>query len=152
MKNIKIFTLLILTALCVSSCYEENTITPDLFDSKGKVPYISVFWVGAPRLTTNFLTDAGADVTLNIEYLSEVPVKDVRVLFRTGTTGTFNLVQTIPFASAGAVYDAKLRNYVVKVAIKAPATKNTTVQYATELTGIDELIGVQRTVTVRTRP
>jgi hypothetical protein len=152
MKNIKILIFSMIVVFGITSCYEENNITPALFDSKGKVPYISVFWAGPTRLTTNFLTDANADVNLVIEYLSEVPVKDVRLLFRTGTTGTFNLIQTIPFANAGAVYDTKLRNYVVKIPIKAPATKNATVQYAAELTGTNDLIGVQRTVTVRSRP
>ncbi len=152
MKKINIISLTFLLFLGMSSCYEENNIMPELIDSKGKVPYISVFWAGTARLTTNFLTDANADVTLTIEYFSEVPVKDIRLLFRTGTTGTFNLIQTIPLANAGAVFDAKLRNYVIKIPIKAPATKNATVQYAAELTGTNDLLGVQRTVTVRSRP
>lgn len=152
MKNIKILIFSIFIVCFMTSCYEENNVTPALFESKGKVPYISVFWAGTTRLTTNFTTDSGADVNLFIEYISEVPVKEVRLLSRNGTSGTFNLIRTIPFADAGAVYDTKLRNYVIKIQVKAPATKNSTIQYAAELTGTNDLIGVQRIVTVRSRP
>lgn len=151
-KILSIFSICALMLGGLTGCYKENEIVPDLLTSLGNVPYISVFWAGTTRLTTTVTVDSGTDVVLTAEYLSEVPVKEFRLLTRVGTTGTYTLVSTTPLASAGVVYDAKLRNNVVKFTIKAPAAKNATQQYAAEITGTNELIGVQRSVTIRTRP
>lgn len=136
----------------MTSCYKENEIVPNVLVSKGKIANISVFWAGTTRLTTTVTVDAASQVPVIVEYISENPVKEFRLYSRNGTTGTFILLTTIPFASAGVKYDARLRNNVVTFNVTAPTAKNATTQFAAEVVTDNDLLSAQRTVTVRSRP
>ncbi len=136
----------------MSSCYKENEIVPDVLVSKGKIANISVFWAGTTRLTTSVTVDGASTVPLTVEYISEEPVKEFRLYTRNGTTGTFVLQTTVPLASAGVKYDARLRNNVATFNVTAPSAKNATVQFASEVVTTNDLLSAQRTVTVRSKP
>jgi hypothetical protein len=136
----------------MTSCYRENEVVPDVLVSKGKIANISVFWAGTTRLTTTITVDATTQVPLTVEYISEESVKEFRLYSRAGTTGTFVLLTTIPVASAGVRYDTRLRNNVATFNVTAPAVKNATVQFASEIVTTNDLLSAQRTVTVRSRP
>ena len=147
-KYIAIFFLI----TTMTSCYKENEIVPDVLVSKGKIANISVFWAGTTRLTTSVTVDAATQVPVTVEYISEEAVKEFRLYSRPGTTGTFVLLNTTPFASAGVKYDAKLRNNVANFNVTAPTAKNATIQYAAEIVTTNDLLSALRTVTVRSRP
>jgi hypothetical protein len=147
-KYIAIFFLI----ATMSSCYKENEIIPDISNSLGKIANISVFWAGTTRLTTTVTVDASSQVPLTIEYISEEVVKEFRLYSRNGTTGTFVLVNTIPLASAGVKYDAKLRNNVAIINVAAPSAKNATTQFASEIVTSNDLLSAQRIVTVKSKP
>lgn len=147
-KYIAIFFLI----ATMTGCYKENEVVPDVLVSKGKIANISVFWAGTTRLTTTVTVDATTQVPLTVEYISEEAVKEFRLYSRNGTTGTFVLQTTIPLASAGVKYDARLRNNVAIFNVTAPTAKNATVQFASEIVTANDLLSAQRTVTVRSKP
>lgn len=147
-KYIAIFFLI--TAM--TSCYKENEIVPDVLVSKGKIANISVFWAGTTRLTTTVTVDAASQVPVTVEYVSEESVKEFRLYSRNGTSGTFVLLNTTPFASAGVKYDTKLRNNVAIFNIVAPTPKNATTQFAAEVVTTNDLLSAQRIITVRSKP
>ncbi len=147
-KYIAIFFLI----TTMTSCYKENEVVPDVLVSKGKIANISVFWAGATRLTTTVTVDPTSQVPVTVEYISEEAVKEFRLYSRNGTTGTFVLLSTIPFASAGVKYDTKLRNNVASFNVTAPAGKNATTQFAAEVVTTNDLLSAQRTVTVKSKP
>jgi hypothetical protein len=147
-KYIAIFFLI----MTMTSCYKENEVVPDVLVSNGKIANISVFWAGTTRLTTTVTVDATSQVPVTVEYISEVPVKEFRLYSRNGTTGTFVLLNTIPFASATVKYDERLRNNVVTFNVNAPTAKNATTQFASEVVTTNDLLSAQRTVTVRSKP
>lgn len=136
----------------MTSCYKENEIVPDVLVSKGKIANISVFWAGLTRLTTTVTVDAASQVPVTMEYISEEPVKEFRLYSRNGTTGTFVLLTTVPFASAGVKYDDRLRNNIAKFNVTAPPTKNAIVQFAAEIVTTNDLLSTQRIVRVNSKP
>jgi hypothetical protein len=158
MKNKMSFLLLLCISTILSSCYKENEIIPALVDSKGQIANISVFWVGATRGSataqpaTTITVAPSAAVVCNVEYISEAVVKEFRLYTRPGTTGTFTLISTTSLSAAGVKYDTKLRNQVATFSVPAPATKGATMQVAAEIVTTNDLLSVQRTVTIKTTP
>ncbi len=136
----------------MTSCYKENEIVPDVLVSKGKIANISVFWAGSTRLATTVTVDASSQVPVVVEYISEEAVKEFRLYSRNGTSGTFVLLTTIPLASVGVKYDERLRNNVATFNVVAPAGKNATTQFASEIVTTNDLLSAQRTVTVKSKP
>lgn len=146
----KILTIFSIVAL-LSSCYKENEIIPDVLVSKGKIANIAVIWAGPTRPTTTLTVDAGTVVPVTLEFFSDEPIKEFKLYSRPATTGTYVLFSTVAVSMASVVYDAKLRNSVVKFNVTAPAAKNATLQVAAEIITTNELPSGQRTVTIRTK-
>jgi hypothetical protein len=134
--------------LSVTSCYQEDDVIDDLFVSQGKVAQISVVWAGPTRGTTTVTVDAGTQVPVTIEYISEVDVKEIKLYQQVGTA-TPTLLTTLP--ATAAQYDAKLRNYVVKANVTAPSAKSAMVRILAEVLTTNDLPSARLGVTVRTR-
>ncbi|GAB3510556.1 hypothetical protein [Emticicia fontis] len=157
MKNIKgiIFTLLAFTTIFMSGCYEEPDLLSEISTSKGKVAQISVVWIGTTRTTTantsvvTGLTAApGTNTNFNIEFNSQVPVKEFRVYWAPTASGTQTLVATIPAGTQK--YDATLRNYVLAVPITAQATAKTSRVFFAEIVAENGLVSAQKSATLTT--
>jgi len=157
MKNIKVllFTLLASSAVFMTGCYEEPDLLSEITTSKGKVAQISVVWIGTTRTTTantsviTGLTAApGTNTNFNIEYISEVPVKEFRVYWAPTTTGTKTLLTTIPVGTQK--YDATLRNYVLAVPITAQETPKTSRVFFAEIVTENGLLSAQKSATLTT--
>jgi hypothetical protein len=143
LKTIPIYGAFML--FCLSSCYKENTIMPDLLqESKGKIAYIATFWAGTNPLTkiTTISAAAGSNVACNVEYTTETPVKDIKLFVANTTT----VLETVPVGSAK--WDAKLRNYVVVFNVKAAATKGGRVQVQAEIESTNGLLSNRRLITI----
>lgn len=150
LKNI-----LIISTLCtgLSSCYKENDVIDELWVSKGKVAQISVVWLETTSRSTSVTIDANATASMVIEYNSELPVKEIRV-YR-GANAAEVAAATTPYATvpvSAAVYDANLRNYVVKVSVVASTAKNTAVVAGAEVITNNDLPSLRKNVTIRTKP
>ena len=157
MKNIKtiLFTLLAFSAVFITGCYEEPDLLSEITTSKGKVPQISVVWIGTTRTTTantsvvtGLTTAPGTTTNFNIEYTSEVPVKEFRVYWAPTASGTQTLVTTIPVGTQK--YDATLRNYVLAVPITAQETAKTSRVFFAEIVSENGLVSAQRSATLTT--
>jgi hypothetical protein len=156
-KYIKI-VLTAISAICgLTGCYKEPDLFEDLLVSNGKVAQISVVWLGDTKvfsaagvLQPGITVDSLSTVNVNIEYTSEVPVKEFKIYSAATTTGAPTLVSTTP--AGGQKYDAELRNYVVKVPVTAPKAKNTTLVFFAEVIGENDLASSQRNVTLKTKP
>jgi len=157
MKLILKYILACLAPLLLTSCYEEPDLFEELLVSQGKVPQIAVVWLGDAKvynaagvLQTTTTVDSLSTVNVNIEYTSEVAVKEFKVYSAPTATGTQTLLATIP---AGAQkYDAELRNYVMKVPITAPKEKNVTSIIFAEVIAENALASSQKTATLKTKP
>ncbi|WP_205748844.1 hypothetical protein [Emticicia sp. CRIBPO] len=158
-KNIRILllSLLSLSSCFLSGCYEEPDLISDITVSKGKVAQISVVWLGPTRLitaNTSVITgqtvDASANTLFNIEYTTLVPVKEFRVYWAATATGAQTLVATIPAGTQQ--YDANLRNYVIKVPVKAQETKKTTRVFFAEIVTDNGLVSAQKSAILTTNP
>ncbi|PLK45514.1 hypothetical protein [Emticicia sp. TH156] len=157
MKNIKVlvFTMLAATAVFMTGCYEEPDLIGDITTSKGKVAQISVVWLGTTRTTTantsvvaNQTTTPGANTNFNIEYTTQVPVKEFRVYWAATATGTQTLLTTIPAGSQK--YDATLRSYVLAIPITAQTTAKTSRVFFAEIVTDNGLLSAQKSATLTT--
>ncbi|WP_229238569.1 hypothetical protein [Dyadobacter sp. Leaf189] len=143
--------------LFLSSCYKEPDLFDDLLVSNGKVAQIAVLWLGDTKvysaagvLQPGITVDSATTVNVNIEYTSEIGVREFKVYSAATTTGTQTLLATLP---AGIQkYDTELRNYVVKVPVKAPQSRNATVVLFAEVIAENGLPSSQRNVTLKTTP
>ncbi len=157
MKNIKIalFTLLAFSTVFMTGCYEEPDLLSEISTSKGKVAQISVVWIGTTRTTTantsvvtGLTTAPGTNTNFNIEFTSEVPVKEFRVYWAPTASGTQTLVATIPAGTQK--YDATLRNYVLTVPITAQTTAKTSRVFFAEIVAENGLVSAQKSATLTT--
>ena len=144
----KILTFIFITSL-LTSCYKENTIMPDLIlESKGQVAQIAVFWAGTNPTSkiTSITVDAGTNVPCNVEYTSEIPVKDIKLY----TANTSTVLETIP--ASAAKWDAKLRTYsVVFNSVKASAVKAGRVLVQAEIETTNGLLTNRSLITIISR-
>jgi hypothetical protein len=143
------------TAVSLFGCYEEPDLISELTVSKGKVAQVSIVWLGTTRTTSSstaiisgLTTDANAATNFNIEYTSEVPVKEFKVYWAATASGAQTLISTIPAGSQK--YDAVLRSYVLAVPIKAQDTKGTTRLFFAEIVAENGLVSVQKSATLTT--
>ena len=157
MKNTKVllFTLLAFSTVFMTGCYEEPDLLNEISTSKGKVAQVSVVWIGTTRTTTantsvvtGLTTAPGTNTNFNIEYTSEVPVKEFRVYWAPTAAGTQTLVATIPAGTQK--YDATLRNYVLAVPITAQATAKTARVFFAEIVTENGLVSAQKSATLTT--
>ena len=157
MKNIKIFlfTLLTLSTVFMTGCYEEPDLLSEISTSKGKVAQISVVWLGTTRtitantsVVTGLTTAPGTNTNFNIEFTSEVPVKEFRVYWAPTASGTQTLVATIPAGTQK--YDATLRNYVLAVPITAQTAAKTSRVFFAEIVTENGLVSAQKSATLTT--
>jgi hypothetical protein len=145
MKKILTF---IITVSFLTSCYKENTVMPDLIlESKGQVAQIAVFWAGTNPASkvTSLTVDAGTNVPCNVEYTSEIPVKDIKLY----TANTTTLLETIP--ASAAKWDAKLRNYVVVFNVKASTVKAARVLVQAEIETTNGLLTNRSLITITSK-
>ncbi|RFS14295.1 hypothetical protein [Emticicia sp. C21] len=157
MKNIRIvlFTLLALSAVFMTGCYKEPDLLSEISTSKGKVAQISVVWIGTTRtitantsVVTGLTAAPGTNTNFNIEFTSEVPVKEFRVYWAPTASGTQTLVATIPAGTQK--YDATLRNYVLAVPITAQTTAKTARVFFAEIVAENGLVSAQKSATLTT--
>ncbi len=157
MKKIKVilFTLLAFSTIFMTGCYEEPDLLSEISTSKGKVAQISVVWIGTTRtitantsVVTGLTTAPGTSTNFNIEYTSEVPVKEFRVYWAPTASGTQTLVATIPAGTQK--YDATLRNYVLAVPITAQTTAKTSRVFFAEIVAESGLVSAQKSATLTT--
>lgn len=155
-KNI-LFVMLALSGFLLTGCYKEPDLISELTTSKGKVPQISVVWIGTTRTTTantsvitGLTTNAGSTTNFNIEYTSEVPVKEFKVYWAATATGAQTLIATVPAGTQK--YDPILRNYVLAVPITAQETKKSTRVFFAEIVGADGLLSAQKSAILTTNP
>lgn len=141
----------------LTSCYKEPDVFEDLIDSKGKVAQIPVVWLGETKvfnsggvLQPGATVNAGSQVKVNIEYTSEIGVKEFKIYSAATATGTQTLVSTT--AAGAEKYDAELRNYVISIPVTAPAGKNATVVLFAEVITENGLASLQKNVTLKTNP
>ncbi|WP_342087035.1 hypothetical protein [Dyadobacter sp. OTU695] len=147
----------LMATLLLTGCYKEPDLFEDLLVSNGKVAQIAVVWLGDAKvynaagvLQTTTTVDSLSTVTVNIEYTSEVAVKEFRVYSAPTATGSQTLLATVP---AGAQkYDAELRNYIMKVPITAPKGKNVTSIIFAEITSENSLASSKKSATLKTKP
>jgi hypothetical protein len=157
MKIIKEIIVALITMLALTGCYKEPDLFEDLLVSNGKVAQIAVVWLGDTKvfsaagvLQPGITVDSLSSVNVNIEYTSEIPVKEFKVYSSPTATGAQTLVATV--AAGSQKYDAELRNYVVKVPVAAPKGKNATLVLFAEVTTENGLASSQRNVTLKTKP
>ena len=112
MKLILKYILACMTAaLALTSCYKEPDLFEELLVSNGKVAQIAVVWLGDAKvynaagvLQTTTTVDSLSTVNVNVEYTSEVAVKEFKIYSAPTASGTQTLLATVP---AGAQkYDA----------------------------------------------
>lgn len=156
-KNIKLIFLYFSATMLLTGCYKEPDLFEDLIISNGKVAQIAVVWLGDTKvysaagvLQPGITVDSSSMVNVNVEYTSEVPVKEFRIYSAATTTGAQTLVTTVPAGTQK--YDSELRNYVMKVPVKAPNNKNATVVVFAEVIAENGLPSSQRNVTLKTNP
>ncbi len=156
-KYIKLITFagLLCQVAFLSSCYKEPDLISDITVSLGKVAQVSVVWLGPTRLTTantsvitGIKVDPKSTTNFNIEYTSELPVKEFRVYWAASATGTQTLVATVP--AGGQKYDAVLRNYVLVVPVQAQDTKGTTRTFFAEIITENGLASAQKSAVLTT--
>lgn len=153
--NQSLGALLVLT-LFLTSCYKENDVVADLWDSKGQVANVSVWGVGtAPGYTTaTAVTVApGANVNLYLQFFAPtgVTLKEIRLLQRIGAaTSPTTPLTTLP-PTVGQ-FDATARQQVANVTLTAPATRGATATIFIDAVTSNDLVATRRTVTIRTTP
>jgi len=153
--NILFAVLIFSMTTLLTGCYNEPDLIDDISASVGKVAQVSIVWLGNVRqvtsssaVVTGQTVDAGASTTFNIEFNSEVPVKEFKVYYAATATGTQTLVATIPAGTQK--YDATLRSYVLTVPVKAQDTKGTTRIFFAEITTENGLLSLQKSATLTT--
>lgn len=141
----------------LTGCYEEPDLFDDLLVSNGKVAQIAVVWLGDTKvynaagvLQPGITVDSLSAVNVNVEYTSEIPVKEFKIYSSPTSSGTQTLIATL--AAGAQKYDPELRNYVVKVPITAPKGKNVTTVIFAEVIADNGLASSQRNVTLKTKP
>ncbi|TDE16444.1 hypothetical protein [Dyadobacter psychrotolerans] len=145
-----------LSSIFLSGCYEEPDLINDISTSVGKVAQISIVWLGTTRnvnptslaIIPTLTVDAGASTNFNIEYTSEIPVKEFRVYYAATATGAQTLVANVPAGTQK--YDAAIRSYVLAVPIKAQETKGTTRLFFAQIVTENGLLSVQKSTTLTT--
>ena len=154
-KHITFLSWIFFATVFTFGCYDEPDLISDISTSKGKVAQVSIVWLGTTRTVTSSTAvvtgqtvDASSSTNFNIEYTSEVPVKEFRVYWAATATGTQTLVSTIPAGTQK--YDAVLRNYVLAVPVKAQDTKGTTRIFFAEIVADNGLVSVQKSATLTT--
>ena len=152
-----LFALISFTATFMTGCYEEPDLLGDITTSKGKVAQIAVVWLGTTRtitantsVVTGVTVNSSSTTNINIEYTSEVPVKEFRVYWAATATGAQTLVATVPAGTQK--YDATLRNYVLAVPITAQDTKKTTRVFFAEIITDNGLASAQKSAILTTNP
>jgi hypothetical protein len=158
MKLILKYTLVCLTAmLLLASCYKEPDLFEDLLASNGKVAQIAVVWLGDTKvynaagvLQTTTTVDSLSTVNVNIEYTSEVAVKEFKIYSAPTASGLQTLLATV--AAGTQKYDAELRNYVMKVPVTAPKGKNVTSIIFAEVVTENSLASSRKSATLKTKP
>jgi hypothetical protein len=142
--------------LLLTSCYQENDVVADLWDSKGLVPNVSVWGVGTAtgyKTATTVTVAPGASANLYLQYFAPtgIDVKEIRLLQRIGAaTAPTTALSTI--AGSTGKFDQTARQLVVEVPITAPNTRNATMTVFIDPVGSNDLVGARRTVTIRTTP
>lgn len=154
-SNILLLTLALCSGIFLSSCYDEPDLISEISTSVGKVAQVSVVWLGTTRtvtsssaVVTGLTVDAGATTNFNIEFTSEVPIREFRIYYAATSTGAQTLVATIPAGTQK--YDEVLRNYVLAVPVKAQDTKGTTRIFFAEIVGENGLASIQKSATLTT--
>ena len=129
-------------AMGVTGCYKEPDLFDELLVSKGKVAQIPVVWLGDEKrfnasgvLQPGMAVDAGTTVKVNLEYTTEIGVKEFKIY-------------TTP--AGGQKYDATLRNYILAIPIKAPADKGASMVIFAEIITDNDLASSQKSVTLTT--
>jgi hypothetical protein len=156
MKNIKILLLMTLLTSSLTSCYKENDVVTDLWQSVGKVPNISVWGVGAAAgytISTTVTVAPGANANLYLQYFAPegITVKEIKIYQRLGaTTNPITLVNTLP-GSTGQ-FDQQARQLVLNTPLVASTTRNTAITYFIDAIGSNDLVSARRSVTVRSTP
>ena len=153
--NILFLALTLCSGVFLTSCYEEPDLISEISTSVGKVAQVSVVWLGTTRtvssssaVVTGLTVDARASTNFNIEFTSEIPVKEFKIYYAATSTGVQTLVTTIPAGTQK--YDEVLRNYVLAVPIKAQETKGTTRVFFAEIIGDNGLASIQKSATLTT--
>jgi len=143
------------SGIFLTGCYDEPDLISEISTSVGKVAQVSVVWLGTTRtvssssaVVTGLTVDAGASTNFNIEFTSEVPVKEFKVYYAATSTSAQTLVATIPAGTQK--YDPVLRNYVLAVPVKAQETKGTTRIFFAEIIGDNGLASIQKSATLTT--
>jgi uncharacterized lipoprotein YajG len=156
-KNTNVFSLVLLLSSCflLQSCYEQPDLISEISTSVGKVAQVSVVWLGTTRQVSsssavlpNQTVDAGDTTIFNIEFTSEIPVKEFRVYWAATATGTQTLISTLP--SGAEKYDPVLRSYVFKVPVQAPDTKGATRIFFAEIITDNGLASLRKSATLTT--
>lgn len=155
-KIYKVLVSLVLSmSIFLTGCYDEPDLISDISTSVGKVAQVSIVWLGTVRQTTSSsavvtgqTVDAGASTTFNIEFNSEIPVKEFKVYWAATATGAQTLVATIPAGTQK--YDATLRSYVLAVPVQAQDTKGTTRIFFAAITTENGLVSLQKSATLTT--
>jgi hypothetical protein len=157
MKNIRILLLMSLVLMgSLTSCYKENDVVADLWQSVGKVPNISVWGVGATAgytIATTVTVAPGANANLYLQYFAPegITVKELKIYQRIGaTTNPTTLVNTLPGTTGQ--FDQQARQLVANIPLAASTTRNTAITYFIDAIGSNDLISTRRSVTVRSTP
>jgi hypothetical protein len=142
--------------LFLTSCYKEDDVVTDLWDSKGQVPNVSVWGVGTTTgyKTANTVTVApGGTANLYLQYFAPtgIEVKEIRLLQRIGAASAPTTALSTIAGNTGK-FDQTARQLVLEVPITAPATRNATMTIFIDPVGSNDLLGARRTVTIRTAP
>ncbi|MHA4742284.1 hypothetical protein [Dyadobacter sp. MSC1_007] len=153
----KYISVLLLGLFLLTGCYKEPDLFEDLLVSNGKVAQIAVVWLGDTKvynaagvLQPGITVDSLSTVNVNIEYTSEIPVKEFKIYSAETATGSKTLVSTV--AASAQKYDAELRNYVMKVPVTAPKSKNASIVLFAEIVTDNALASSQKSVTLKTKP
>lgn len=155
MKNNKLVLVLLMLVVFISGCYKEPDLISEISKSVGKVPQVSIVWLGTTRTTaasTAIISGqtvvAGASTFVNVEFTSLVPIKEFRVYYAANATGAQTLVSTTP--SGGQKYNADLREYTIAIPITAQAAAGTTRVFFAEIVGTDGLLSAQKSAILTT--
>ncbi|WP_353721554.1 hypothetical protein [Dyadobacter sp. 676] len=141
----------------LTGCYKEPDLFDELLVSNGKVAQIAVVWLGDSKvynaagvLQTTTTVDSLSTVNVNIEYTSEIAVKEFKVYSAPTASGTQTLLATVPAGTQK--YDPELRNYVMKIPITAPKGRNVTSIIFAEIVAENSLASSRKSATLKTKP
>ena len=141
----------------LTGCYKEPDLINEISVSVGKVAQVSVVWLGATRTTTanntvvtGLTVNSGAATFFNVEFTSELAIKEFRFYTAPTATGVKSLLTTIQ--SGEQVYDATLRCYVLKVPVTASLEKNATCYYFAEVLTTNNLLSSPKSAILKTNP